>query len=70
MDGSICDLEKMCDITHKYGGISFIDEVHAVGLYGENGGGVGERDGMLDKMDIMSEANEPIERLGLYVPPL
>jgi 5-aminolevulinate synthase len=54
MDGSICDLEKMCDVAHKYGGITFIDEVHAVGLYGENGGGVGERDGMLDKMDVIS----------------
>lgn len=54
MDGSICDLEKMCDITHKYGGISFIDEVHAVGLYGQNGGGVGERDNMLHKMDIIT----------------
>jgi len=54
MDGSICDLEKMCDVTHKYGGIAFIDEVHAVGLYGKNGGGVGERDNMLHKMDIIS----------------
>jgi 5-aminolevulinate synthase len=54
MDGSICDLQKMCDVAHKYGGITFIDEVHAVGLYGENGGGVGERDGMLDKMDVIS----------------
>ena len=36
MDGSICDLEKMCDVTHKYGGIAFIDEVHAVGLYGKS----------------------------------
>ena len=54
MDGSICDLEKMCDLTHKYGGVSYIDEVHAVGLYGENGGGIGERDGVLEKMDIIT----------------
>jgi 5-aminolevulinate synthase len=54
MDGSICDLEKMCDVTHKYGGISFVDEVHAVGLYGQNGGGVGERDDMFHKMDVIS----------------
>lgn len=54
MDGSICDLEKMCDVTHKYGGISFVDEVHAVGLYGQNGGGVGERDDLLHKMDVIS----------------
>lgn len=54
MDGSICDIEKMCNISHKYGGITFIDEVHAVGLYGHNGGGIGERDGVLDKMDIIT----------------
>jgi len=54
MDGSICDLEKMCDVTHKYGGIAYIDEVHAVGLYGENGAGIGERDNMLHKMDIIT----------------
>lgn len=54
MDGSICDLEKMCDIAHKYGGITYIDEVHAVGLYGHNGGGIGERDGLCHKMDIIT----------------
>ena len=54
MDGSICDMKKMCDITHKHGGIAFIDEVHAVGLYGENGAGIGERDNVLDEMDIIT----------------
>ena len=54
MDGSICDIKRMCDITHKYGGISYIDEVHAVGLYGPNGGGIGERDNVLDCMDIIT----------------
>lgn len=54
MDGSICDLARMCDITHKYGGISYIDEVHAVGLYGKNGAGIGERDNVLHKMDIIT----------------
>ena len=54
MDGSICDMNKMCDITHKYGGISYIDEVHAVGLYGHNGAGIGERDSVLNKIDIIT----------------
>ena len=54
MDGSICDMERMCDVTHKYGGIAYVDEVHAVGLYGQNGGGIGERDNMLHKMDIIT----------------
>lgn len=54
MDGSICDLGRMCDIAHKYGGITYVDEVHAVGLYGRNGGGIGERDGLNDKIDIVT----------------
>ncbi|UJR35850.1 hypothetical protein I4U23_028594 [Adineta vaga] len=54
MDGSICDLEAMLDVAHDYGSITFIDEVHAVGLYGHNGAGIGERDQVLHKMDIIS----------------
>ncbi len=52
--GSICDLEAMLDMAHAYGSITFIDEVHAVGLYGHNGAGIGERDHVLHKMDIIS----------------
>lgn len=44
----------MCDVAHKYGALTFVDEVHAVGLYGEHGAGIGERDGQLMKMDIIS----------------
>ncbi|XP_076313187.1 5-aminolevulinate synthase isoform X1 [Tachypleus tridentatus] len=54
MTGAVCPLEKMCDVAHKYGAITFVDEVHAVGLYGEHGGGIGERDGVMHKMDIIS----------------
>ncbi|XP_075041038.1 5-aminolevulinate synthase, erythroid-specific, mitochondrial [Mixophyes fleayi] len=54
MDGAICPLEEMCDVAHKYGALTFVDEVHAVGLYGVRGAGVGERDGVMDKMDIIS----------------
>ncbi|CAF2151545.1 unnamed protein product [Rotaria magnacalcarata] len=54
MDGSICNLEAMLDVAHQYGSITFIDEVHAVGLYGHNGAGIGERDNVLHKMDIIS----------------
>lgn len=54
MTGAICPLEELCDVTHEYGGLSFVDEVHAVGLYGEHGAGVGERDNQLHKMDIIS----------------
>lgn len=44
----------MCDVAHKYGALTFVDEVHAVGLYGDHGAGVGEQDDCLDKMDIIS----------------
>jgi len=54
MTGDVCPLEELCDVSHKYNAITFIDEVHAVGLYGPNGSGIGERDNCLDKMDIIS----------------
>ncbi|XP_028266037.1 5-aminolevulinate synthase, nonspecific, mitochondrial-like [Parambassis ranga] len=54
MDGAVCPLEEMCDIAHKFGAITFVDEVHAVGLYGPRGGGIGERDRVMNKMDIIS----------------
>ena len=54
MTGEISPLEDLCDIAHAHGALTFVDEVHAVGLYGEHGAGVGERDGVLHKMDIIS----------------
>ncbi|KAM8929933.1 5-aminolevulinate synthase, non-specific, mitochondrial isoform 2-T2 [Pelodytes ibericus] len=54
MDGAVCPLEEMCDVAHEYGAITFVDEVHAVGLYGARGGGIGDRDGVMSKMDIIS----------------
>lgn len=54
MDGAVCPLEEMCDVAHEYGAITFVDEVHAVGLYGPCGGGIGDRDGIMHKMDIIS----------------
>ncbi|XP_030590044.1 5-aminolevulinate synthase, nonspecific, mitochondrial-like [Archocentrus centrarchus] len=54
MDGAVCPLEDMCDIAHKFGAITFVDEVHAVGLYGPRGGGIGDRDKVMKKMDIIS----------------
>ncbi|CAG0924081.1 unnamed protein product [Notodromas monacha] len=54
MTGAVCPLEELCDVSRKYGAMTFVDEVHAVGLYGKNGGGIGDRDEMLHKMDIIS----------------
>lgn len=38
--GAVCPLEEMCDVSHEFGAITFVDEVHAVGLYGAKGGGI------------------------------
>lgn len=52
--GGICPLEELCDVAHRYGALTFVDEVHAVGLYGAHGAGVGERDNIMHKIDIVS----------------
>jgi 7-keto-8-aminopelargonate synthetase-like enzyme len=52
--GAVCPLQEMCDVAHRYGALTFVDEVHAVGLYGDQGAGIGERDNMLHEMDIIS----------------
>lgn len=54
MSGAICPLEDLCDVAHKYGALTFVDEVHAVGLYGRQGAGVAEREGLEDKIDMLS----------------
>lgn len=54
MTGDVCPLEELCDVAHKYGALTFVDEVHAVGLYGHSGAGIGDRDNIMHKMDIIS----------------
>jgi 5-aminolevulinate synthase len=54
MTGDVSDVGLMCHIAHKYGAITFVDEVHAVGLYGDRGAGIAQRDGCMDKIDIVS----------------
>ncbi|PSN56404.1 5-aminolevulinate synthase [Blattella germanica] len=43
MTGAVCPLEEMCAVAHEHGALTFVDEVHAVGLYGDHGAGIGER---------------------------
>lgn len=53
MDGDIADLAGTIALAHQYGALTYLDEVHAVGLYGATGAGVAERDGVLDQIDII-----------------
>ncbi len=52
MDGDIAPIGAICDLADKYGAITFLDEVHAVGMYGLQGSGIAERDGLLDRVTI------------------
>ena len=53
MDGDIAPIGEICAIAKKYGALTYLDEVHAVGMYGTRGGGVAERDGVMDQLDII-----------------
>eukprot|EP01132_Coremiostelium_polycephalum_P002546 gene2546-3150_t len=54
MDGTIAPIKEICDLADKYNAMTFIDEVHAVGLYGQRGAGVCERDNLMHRVDIVS----------------
>jgi len=53
MDGDVAPIKEFCDVADTYGAMTFIDEVHAVGLYGPRGGGVAEREGLMDRLTII-----------------
>lgn len=53
MDGDIAPIGAICDLADKYNALTYLDEVHAVGLYGPRGGGIAERDGVMDRVDII-----------------
>ena len=53
MDGDISPIADICDLADKYNAMTYLDEVHAVGLYGKRGGGVADRDGVLERVDII-----------------
>lgn len=53
MDGDIAPISDLLDVCEKHGCLSFLDEVHAVGMYGDTGAGVAERDGVMHRVDII-----------------
>jgi 5-aminolevulinate synthase len=53
MDGDIAPIKELCEVAKRYGALTYLDEVHAVGMYGPRGGGVAEREGLMDQLDII-----------------
>jgi 5-aminolevulinate synthase len=53
MDGDIAPTKEICDLAQRYGALTYLDEVHAVGMYGESGAGIAERDGQAGRVDVI-----------------
>ncbi len=53
MDGDVAPIARYCDLADKYNALTYLDEVHAVGLYGPRGGGIADQESLMDRIDII-----------------
>ncbi|VAV98860.1 5-aminolevulinate synthase [hydrothermal vent metagenome] len=53
MDGDFAPIREFCDLADKYNALTYLDEVHAVGMYGRRGGGVAEQEGLMDRITVI-----------------
>ncbi len=54
MDGDISPIAEICDVAERHGALTYLDEVHAVGLYGPRGGGIAEKRGLMERIDVIN----------------